>query len=50
MGSLISGVLGAALLAGGAKFSAPFGVQLGGLVELLGVTSIMLSFSLADGK
>jgi hypothetical protein len=50
MGTLISGVFGAVLLAGGAKFSIPLGVQFGSVVELLGVASIMLSLSLADGK
>jgi hypothetical protein len=49
MGTLISGVFGAALLAGGARYSIPLGAQFGSLVELLGVASMMLSLSLADG-
>jgi hypothetical protein len=50
MGTVLSGIFGAVLLAGGAKFSVPFGVQFGSLVELVGVASIMLSFGLADGE
>jgi hypothetical protein len=50
MGTLISGTFGAVLLAAGAKFSVPFGVQFGSLVELLGVASIMVAFGLADGE
>jgi hypothetical protein len=50
MSMLLSGVVGASLLAVGSNLIIPIGVEIGSLMDLAGVASIMLFLGLADGK
>jgi hypothetical protein len=46
---IATGLGGAALLAMGSDMIIPIGYSVGGLLDLAGVASMMVSFSLADG-
>jgi hypothetical protein len=46
----VSGIAGAALLAVGSNFIIPIGAQLGGVLDLAGIASMMMFFGLADGE
>jgi hypothetical protein len=50
MGVIASGVSGIGLLAIGSNMVVPIGVQMGGLIDLLGIAAMMLCFCLADGS
>jgi hypothetical protein len=50
MVAVVSGTLGAGLLAVGSHLIIPIGVEVGSLLSLLGIGSMMLSFGLADGE
>jgi hypothetical protein len=47
---MISGTVGAALLAVGSHLIIPIGVEIGSIFSLLGIVSMMLSFGWADGE
>ncbi len=46
---IATGLGGAALLAMGSDMIIPIGYGIGGILDLAGVASMMVSFSLADG-
>jgi hypothetical protein len=50
MAMFISGILGASMLAIGSNLVIPVGVEIGSLVDLAGVASMMVFLGLADGK
>jgi hypothetical protein len=50
MVAVIAGTVGAALVAVGSHLVIPIGVEVGSLLSLVGIGSMMLSFGLADGE
>jgi hypothetical protein len=47
---VVSGTVGAALLAIRSHLVIPIGVEIGSILSLLGIASMMLSFGLTDGE
>jgi hypothetical protein len=50
MGVIVSGISGTALLAVGSNLVIPIGLQIGSLLDLMGIVAMMVCFSLADGR
>jgi hypothetical protein len=48
--AMLSGIGGAAMLAFGCDMVVPVGAGVGGLCDLAGIASVMVSFGLMDGE